>query len=264
MSYNNQFMDYMDLINNIAKEKGFVNGINWSSEAKKAKELSFLQHLEHEKCHKLRNSVAHGNARDISVSRETFHITKEFLKRIQNSQIYNIKLPKNEKQKTDTKSYVPIKEEPTSQEYCYKQTVDLANKLKLAKIPSDLLSADANKELKENLSYATKFLKYMEQYLEYPFDEKKTELFKVMKDIFFILEDYYLRLGIHAKLCRVFRKYNDQSVETCEASYKEAHKLITSRYDYDNITISEFKSAREALKKMVVDLNEITDIYVKN
>lgn len=78
MSYNGEFEDLMDEINNIAYGYGFKNGIDWASEAQKRGEISWNQFKKYENAHNLRVRYSHGNARDISVSYETIQVVLQF------------------------------------------------------------------------------------------------------------------------------------------------------------------------------------------
>ena len=82
MTNNEIFIDTMDKINTIAKGKGFVNGLDWAKTAKDLKEISDLDFSTFENCHNLRNLMAHGSAKDISLSTETINQMVRFLSAI--------------------------------------------------------------------------------------------------------------------------------------------------------------------------------------
>lgn len=82
MTNNEIFIDTMDKINTIAKSKGFVNGLDWAKTAKGLKEMSDLDFSTFENCHNLRNLMAHGSAKDISLSNETIGQIVGFLSNI--------------------------------------------------------------------------------------------------------------------------------------------------------------------------------------
>ena len=97
MSYNAEFEDTMDSVNNIAKGMGFKNGIDWAAQAQKKNEISYHEYTQFSNCHNLRIRLSHGNARDISVSSETNDIARSFLNKIQRSSMVkgkrNINIP---------------------------------------------------------------------------------------------------------------------------------------------------------------------------
>lgn len=98
MSYNNDnFIDMMDSINNIARGIGFKNGIDWAASAQQNGEISYLEYKQYSNCHNLRIRMAHGNAKDIFISDETYWVANEFYNNIQTSGLFktrkNVRLP---------------------------------------------------------------------------------------------------------------------------------------------------------------------------
>ncbi len=87
MSYNREFEDTMDNINNIAYGHGFKNGIEWASAALNRNEIDYGTYKKYENAHNLRVRFSHGNARDISVSCETYQTAREWESKIQYSSI---------------------------------------------------------------------------------------------------------------------------------------------------------------------------------
>lgn len=87
MSYNTEFEDIMDNINNIAYGYGFKNGIEWANAAQKAGEISWGTYKKYENVHNLRVRYSHGNARDIAISYETYQIVLNYQNDIENSRI---------------------------------------------------------------------------------------------------------------------------------------------------------------------------------
>ena len=75
---NGTFIDIMDKINNVAKSKGYQNGIAWANKAVEAKTINQYDLAAFEGCHHLRNLMAHGFSRDIVISNETMNIAKTF------------------------------------------------------------------------------------------------------------------------------------------------------------------------------------------
>ena len=75
---NGIFIDIMDKINNVAKSKGYQNGIAWANKAVEAKTINQYDLAAFEGCHHLRNLMAHGFSRDIVISNETMNIVKTF------------------------------------------------------------------------------------------------------------------------------------------------------------------------------------------
>ena len=51
MSYNQEFEDTMDNINNIAYGYGYKNGIEWANIAQKSGEISWSQYKKYETAH---------------------------------------------------------------------------------------------------------------------------------------------------------------------------------------------------------------------
>ncbi len=82
---NELFSDTMDKINSLAKSRGFVNGINWARTAAGTKLVNELELSAYENIHTLRNLMAHGSARDISISNETLSEVLGFLSKIMSS-----------------------------------------------------------------------------------------------------------------------------------------------------------------------------------
>ncbi len=81
--YNQDFLDMMDSINTLAQSMGHTNGIAWARSAVENNRLSEYDFKAFENCHHLRNSVAHGSARDINISAETMQIASVFYETIQ-------------------------------------------------------------------------------------------------------------------------------------------------------------------------------------
>ena len=75
---NNKFIDLMDKINVIAKSMNYTNGIAWARDAFENKKLSQMEYTDYEKCHYLRNLIAHGGACDIQISDNTLQIANAF------------------------------------------------------------------------------------------------------------------------------------------------------------------------------------------
>ncbi len=85
LTNNELFIDTMDKINSLAKSRGFVNGINWARTAAGTKLVNELELSAYENIHALRNLMAHGSARDISISNETLSEVLGFLSKIMSS-----------------------------------------------------------------------------------------------------------------------------------------------------------------------------------
>jgi len=75
---NSKFSDLMSTVNETAQAMGFTNGIAWARNALENKKLTKLEFNSFEKCHFLRNMIAHGSAGDIQISEETLNIAKAF------------------------------------------------------------------------------------------------------------------------------------------------------------------------------------------
>lgn len=84
-NYNNNFVDIMDNINNIAQGYGYKNGIHWADERCKKGSIDYGTFKQYENAHNLRVRLAHGNARDISVSYETYQIVRKWENEISKS-----------------------------------------------------------------------------------------------------------------------------------------------------------------------------------
>lgn len=87
--FNKEFMDTMDKINTIAKTMKYTNGIAWARSARGNKQLNEYDYKLFENCHNLRNFMAHGFSRDITVSAETLQIVKLFYEQIKQPQQTN-------------------------------------------------------------------------------------------------------------------------------------------------------------------------------
>ena len=72
MGNNEDFEDLLSDINDIGKEYGFKNGIDWAVSAQQSGEISFNDYRAYENCHNLRVRFSHGAARDIHISDETY------------------------------------------------------------------------------------------------------------------------------------------------------------------------------------------------
>lgn len=81
--FNDKFRDYIDKINNIAKSKGWKNGKDWAAFAVKFHLISESMKVDYDNCHVLRNSMSHGNAKNIVVHQATYSTAKTFLKIIE-------------------------------------------------------------------------------------------------------------------------------------------------------------------------------------
>ena len=81
--FNDKFRDCIDKINNIAKSKGWKNGKDWAAFAVKFHLISESMKIDYDKCHELRNSMSHGNAKNIIVHQATYSTAREFLKIIE-------------------------------------------------------------------------------------------------------------------------------------------------------------------------------------
>ncbi len=87
MNYNSNFEDSMDTINNTAQGYGFKNGIDWANLAQQRGEISWSTFKKYENAHNLRVRFSHGNARDISISYETYEVVQNFERDIANSSL---------------------------------------------------------------------------------------------------------------------------------------------------------------------------------
>lgn len=112
MNYNKQFLDLMHIINSIAKEYGFINGLDWANQAKNTGEISIEQYHEFQNIHDLRNNLSHGNATEISITSNKFDIAKIFKKRLVKS-----KLRKDKSQHSQTNTYHKKDENQTTTEF---------------------------------------------------------------------------------------------------------------------------------------------------
>ena len=81
--FNDKFRDCIDKINNIAKSKGWKNGKDWAAFAVKFHLISESMKIDYDNCHILRNSMSHGNAKNIVVHQATYSTAKTFLKIIE-------------------------------------------------------------------------------------------------------------------------------------------------------------------------------------
>lgn len=81
--FNDKFRDCIDKINNIAKAKGWKNGKDWAAFAVKFHLISESMKVDYDNCHVLRNSMSHGNAKNIIVHQATYSIAREFLRIIE-------------------------------------------------------------------------------------------------------------------------------------------------------------------------------------
>lgn len=81
--FNDKFRDCIDKINNIAKSKGWKNGKDWAAFAVKFHLISESMKVDYDNCHELRNSMSHGNAKNIVVHQATYSSAKTFLKIIE-------------------------------------------------------------------------------------------------------------------------------------------------------------------------------------
>ncbi len=81
--FNDKFRDCIDKINNIAKSKGWKNGMDWAVFAVKFHLISESMKVDYDNCHVLRNSMSHGNAKNIVVHQATYSTAREFLKIIE-------------------------------------------------------------------------------------------------------------------------------------------------------------------------------------
>lgn len=81
--FNDKFRDCIDKINNIAKSKGWKNGKDWAAFAVKFHLISESMKVDYDNCHVLRNSMSHGNAKNIVVHQATYSTAKTFLKIIE-------------------------------------------------------------------------------------------------------------------------------------------------------------------------------------
>ncbi len=81
--FNDKFRDCIDKINNIAKSKGWRNGKAWAAFAVKFDLISTSMKIEYDRCHDLRNTMSHGNAKSIIVHQATYSTAREFLRIIE-------------------------------------------------------------------------------------------------------------------------------------------------------------------------------------
>lgn len=81
--FNDKFRDCIDKINNIAKSKGWKNGRDWAEFAVKFHLISESMKVDYDNCHELRNSMSHGNAKNIVVHQATYSTARAFLKIIE-------------------------------------------------------------------------------------------------------------------------------------------------------------------------------------
>ena len=96
---NNAFMDTINALNNIAKNNGFTNAKDWARAANQAGELSHSMVEKMEQLSQLRNSMTHGNARNITVSDVALSAAKQFITKMNSS-----KVNKSDKQSISTET----------------------------------------------------------------------------------------------------------------------------------------------------------------
>ena len=78
MDNNSKFIDIMDKVNQAAKNKDYKNGIAWAREAFEQKKIDQLTYNAYDKCHTMRNLIAHGAACEIMVSDTTLESANAF------------------------------------------------------------------------------------------------------------------------------------------------------------------------------------------
>lgn len=96
---NNAFMDTINALNNIAKNNGFTNAKDWARAANQAGELSHSMVEKMEQLSQLRNTMTHGNARNITVSDGALSAAKQFITKMNSS-----KVNKGDKQSISTET----------------------------------------------------------------------------------------------------------------------------------------------------------------
>lgn len=96
-----KFTDTIDTINKIAKLHNWLNGLEWAKFAVQFSLITEKQFIEYEKLHILRNTMSHGNSKNIIVSSESYSFAKIFLsiceKKIRDNKFPNGKVQSNKK-----------------------------------------------------------------------------------------------------------------------------------------------------------------------
>ena len=76
---NLHFLDAMDLINSIAQNLGYTNGLEWAKIAAETGEISASDLTAFERSHRLRNDIAHGGATEICISAYRLQFVREYI-----------------------------------------------------------------------------------------------------------------------------------------------------------------------------------------
>ena len=131
--FNDKFRDCIDKINNIAKSKGWKNGKDWAAFAVKFHLISESMKVDYDNCHELRNSMSHGNAKDIVVHQATYSTAREFLRIIEAKIRENRKIQKfnntiNDK-KRDERSIVRSSKHPVLSDMEIAYLSDILNRI---------------------------------------------------------------------------------------------------------------------------------------
>ena len=83
--YNQNFLDSMDRVNNIAKSMGYQNGVAWARKQKEDGRISEYIYEIFNDCHSLRNLMAHGYSADINITLQTMQKVQSLVETISNS-----------------------------------------------------------------------------------------------------------------------------------------------------------------------------------
>lgn len=104
MFYNNEFIDVISEVNDVAKSKGFINGKDWANQAFERGLISFSTKAAFINLCGLRINQAHGYARDIRISLETYETACYILKCIKSSNFSSQRNRQFEKKHSENRS----------------------------------------------------------------------------------------------------------------------------------------------------------------
>lgn len=85
--FTKKFMDKVSEINNLGKERGFRNGLDMAKAANKQCVLLSSEFADYKNAHNLRNAIAHGRAKDVSISGPTYNFVCNIFIKLRNSNL---------------------------------------------------------------------------------------------------------------------------------------------------------------------------------
>ena len=85
--YTKQFINKLNDINNLAKGRGFRNGLDMAQAAYEQKILTYSEFCDYKNAHNMRNSGSHGFMEDLSITSSTYNFVNNIFRKLDASSL---------------------------------------------------------------------------------------------------------------------------------------------------------------------------------